>query len=197
MKILSLATLLLFSSLSFAKDDFLDERNLVIKSERFGDVISLTAENLKDVFVSYKIALGSGLSIVKPLVVSGTQAAPNIKVTLRKCVTIVCQTVELDADLTITKVDGACDENFFLKADLQRSSDTLTDVYDYFYTTICANRSAEGAKATLSSYAFRARTYNGGIVASTIRDILQLQIAPIMKSLQTELDENIRVIDGN
>ena len=197
MKIITLGLFIIFSSLAFAKDDFLDKRELVINSERFGDVISLTAENLKDVFLGYKIAVGPGLSIVSPLVVSGTQASPNMRVTLKKCITIICETVSLDADLTITKVDGTCDENFILKADLQRSSDTLTEVYDYFYTTICANRSAQGANTILTSYAFRANTYSGGIVASTIKDILQLQIAPIIKSLQTELDKNIQVIDGN
>jgi hypothetical protein len=196
MKILAFTFVLLFPLLTFAKEDLLDKSELVIKSERFGDVISLTAENLKDVFMGYKIALSQGLSIVKPLVVSGTQAGPNIRVSLKKCVTIVCNTVDLDADLSITKVEGRCDENFFLKADLQKSSYTLTEVYDYFYTTICANRSAQGAKVSLTSYAFRARTYSGGIVASTIRDILQIQITPILKSLQTELDKNIQIIDG-
>lgn len=197
MKAITLGIFLIFSSLAFGKDDLLDKRELAIRSERFGDVITLTAENLKDVFLGYKIALDSGLTIVKPLVISGTQANPNMKVTLKKCIAIICETVSLDADLTITKVNGACDENFVLKADLQKSSDRLTEVYDYFYTTICANGSAQGAKAVLTSYAFRASTYSGGFIASTIKDILQLQIAPILKSLQTELDKNIRIIDGN
>lgn len=197
MKTITLATLLVLSSIAFAKDDLLDKRELSIKSERFGDVIALTAENLKDVFLGYKIALGSGLSIVRPLVVSGTQANPNMRVTLKKCVAFVCETVSLDADLTITKVDGACEENFILKADLHKSSATLTVVYDYFYTTICANGSAQGGSAVLTTYAFRASTYNGGFIASTIKDILQMQVAPIVKSLQAELNKNIQIIDGN
>lgn len=195
MKNFTILFFLLYSSFIFAQDDSLDRQDITIKSQRFGDVISLTAENLKDVFMGYKVALNSGLSIVKPLEVSGTQANPNIKVSLKKCVAFVCQTVKLDIDLTISKVEGSCDENFYLKAELDRSSSTLTDVYEYFYTTICAKRSPEGAKVTLSSFATRARSYNSGMVASNIKQILQLQIAPIIKSLQTELNKNIQIID--
>lgn len=196
-KLLTLSVLLSISTLAFATDDLLDRRELPLKSERFGDVIALTAQNLKDVLDGYQIALGPGFSIVKPLVVSGTQAAPNIQATVRKCFAFVCRNVEVDADLTITKVDGECDENYYLKADLHKSGELLTDVYDHFYTQICARRSSEGATISLTSYASRADTYNGGLIASTIQEFLELQITPIMESLQTELNKNIRIVEGH
>lgn len=196
MKNLTLAFLLFLPSLSFATDDLLDKRELTVKSQRFGDVIALTAENLKDVLDGYKVALGPGFSMVKPLVVSGTQAAPNIQATIKKCFAFVCKNVELDADLTVTQVEGECEENYYLKADLSKSGELLTDVYDNFFSVICAKRSGEGATVTLTSYATRARTYNGGIIASTIQEFLELQIPSIMQSLQTELNKNIRIIDG-
>lgn len=196
MKFITLAFLLISSTISFANDDLLDKQVLTIKSDRFGDVFDLTAQNLKNVFSRYKIVLGSGFSIVKPLVVSGTQANPNITATLKKCVAFVCRDVAVDADLTVNKVQGACDENYYLKADLQRSGDMLTNVYDYFYSNICAKKTAEGAEVTIISYAARARTYNGGPIASTIQSFLRLQIDPIMASLQVELNKNIKVVDG-
>ncbi len=189
--------LFVFSSLTFATDDLLDQRELTIKGERFGDVIALTAENLKDVLDGYKIALGPGFSIVKPLVVSGTQASPKLQATVRKCFAFVCRDVEVDADLTIDQVEGECEVNYYLKADLQKSGELLTDVYDDFHTTICANPSSEGATLVLTSHATRARYYSGGIIASTIQEFLRLQISPIMESLQIELNENIRVVNGH
>lgn len=195
MKPFSLCLLLTLSTLSFASDDLLDKRDLTVKSHRFGDVIALTAENLKDVLDGFKIALGPGFSIVKPLVVSGTQASPNITATIKKCFAFVCKNAEVDADLSVTQVQGDCDENYYLKADLQKSGELLTDVYDNFYSVICAKRSPEGATVTLTSYATRARTYNGGLIASTIQEFLELQIPPIMHSLQTELNKNIQIVE--
>ena len=187
----------ILSSISFAAEDLLDQRDIEIKSLRYGDVIALTAENLKDVLAEYKIALGPGFSLIKPLKVSGTQSNPNLTTVVRKCVVFVCRNVEFDADVTIDEVEGECLENYYLKADLQRSGQLLTDVYDNFYTKICVNPSAQGAKVLLTSYATRARNYNGGPVASIIKEFLELQITPIMTALKTKLDANIRVIDGN
>lgn len=196
MKITALLFLILFSTLTFATDDFLDRRELSIKSERYGDVIALTAENLKDVFDNFKIAVGSGFTLVKPLVVSGTQAMPNLQATVRKCFAFVCRNVELDTDVTVSEVNGECAENYLLKADLQKSGELLTDVYDNFYTTICAQPTSDGAKVTLTTYATRSPNYSGGVIASTIQDFLRLQITPIMNSLQTQLNHNIRIVHG-
>lgn len=197
MKYLSIILLFVSSTLTFAKDDLLHTQELSIKSGRYADVIDLTAANLKDVFKDFKLVMGPGFSVVKPLMISGTQAMPNFRATLKKCVTIICETVDVDADLVISEAQGSCAENYYLKADLDKSGELLTNVYEYFFSVICVNPSPEGATATLKTYAARARGYSGGPIASTIKDFLRLQIAPLMSSLQRQLDENIRVIEGN
>jgi hypothetical protein len=197
LKLTLICALFSYLSLAHAFDDFLSKEELEIKSIKYEQVVELTAINLKPVFDHYKIALGSGFSIVRPLQVLGTNSNPILQGTLKKCIAFICQDVDLDASVTITKIHGPCDVNYFLKADLSRSSHWLTGEYEYFATTVCANHSADGAKGTLNSYAHRASTYGGGPIASTIFNFLLLQIEPIMNSLHARLNENIKVVEGS
>ncbi len=195
-KLILILCLSSLTTLAFAKDDFLSQQDLDIKTGHYEEAIFKTAENLKAIFDHYKIALGPGFYIVKPLEVVGTRSNPVLKGILKKCISFICHDVDLDASLTITKVQGPCDVNYYLKADLSRSSSLLTDIYEYFSTTVCAKRTVSGAHITLSSSAHRAGTYIGGPISSNILSFLGLQIEPIKNSLETELNKNIKMIEG-
>lgn len=182
--------LVFISSSAIAADDLLDDQVMSIKAANYSQTLEVTASKLKEVFDRYEIALSRGYSITRKMEVSGTASTPLIQAGIRKCVAIVCQDVDLDIVLSITKVEGTCAQNYFLKADLARSSSNLTEVYDFFATSLCATPTSDGASVRLVTTARRASTYNSGPVASTIKSFLRLQIGPISRALGEELAEN-------
>lgn len=187
--------LIVFAVLSsgsvWAASDALAQQRLTIRSQDAAGVLQRTVDNVKDVFERYHVALDSGTQIVSPLQVGGTQSHPVIKVTLKKCVTLICQTVNLDAEISVDPVSGSCAKNFVLTADMERSGQLLTDVYDRFDVAICMNN-VDSASATLdlTATAHRAPKYSSGVVQKQIFQLLQLQISPIVRALNETLQAN-------
>lgn len=179
------------SSLVWAASDSLAQERLTIRSSDAAGVLQTTVENVKDVFERYEVALDSGTQIVSPLQVGGTQSHPVIKVTLKKCVAFICKTVNLDSEISVDPSSGSCAKNFVLTADLQRSGQILTDVYDRFNVAICM-KNVDGQTATLdlTATAHRAPSYESGMIQKQIFQLLQMQIRPIVKALNETLHEN-------
>lgn len=177
-----------FSALAAPEHDFLAQKNIQIQSDDPGRVFERTADNPKAIFQRYKPKLDSGSKITSPLQIGGTQANPTIKVSVRKCVAIICQTVDLDAEVSIRETSGSCKKNYALSADLRRSSATLADTYDRLDVTICYQQSkANEAQLQLAAYAHRAPRYDGGVVQKEIMEFLQLQVQPITQALAETL----------
>jgi hypothetical protein len=174
-----------------ASHDFLAQKNLRILNANPMMVFERTADNPKSIFQRYKPKLDSGSRIVSPLQIGGTQKNPTVKVSIRKCVAIICQTVDLDATVSIQEVSGSCDRNFAMYADLRRSSPTLSDTYDRLDVSICYNDFTVGeAKLELGAYAHRAAKYSSGPIQREVLDFLQLQVQPIVQALAETLRAN-------
>lgn len=179
------------STLAAPEHDFLAQKNLSIQSPNPLRVFELTAESPKAIFQRYKPKLDSGSKITSPLQVGGTETNPTIKVSIRKCVAFICQTVDLDAEVTIRETSGSCKKNYAMYADLRRSSSTLADTYDRLDVTICYQQSKPNeAQLQLAAYAHRAAKYSGGVVQKEIMDFLQLQVQPITQALAETLRSN-------
>lgn len=179
------------SSWGAPEHDFLAQKNILIQSQNPLRVFELTADNPKAIFQRYKPKLDSGSKITSPLQVGGTQTHPTIKVSIRKCVAFICQTVDLDAEVTIRETSGSCKKNYAMSADLRRSSDTLSDTYDRLDVTICYQQTkTTEAQLQLAAYAHRATKYSGGVVQKEIMDFLQLQVQPITQALAETLRSN-------
>ena len=191
-QILTLIACSLFQTFAHAADsDFLAQKSLIILNSNPEQVFERTADNPKAIFERYEPKLDSSSKIVNPLRIGGTQDNPTIKVSIRKCVSFICQTVDLDAEVTLKEARGSCDRNFLMQADLRRSSDTLSDTYDRLDVTICYRNTKSGeAKLDLTATARHASRYSTGIVQRQILDFLQLQIQPITRALAETLRAN-------
>jgi hypothetical protein len=119
-------------------------------------VIAGIASNIKSVFENYQPQLDSGSQIVAPYEMSGSAINPEITVSVQKCVTIICQTVALDAMITLEKTTGSC----------YHKGSNGTGSVDF------------------SGSATEAPNYSGGEVADQIFDFLQLQIEPMAQAFQ-------------
>lgn len=189
---LVLSALLFLVSVAQANThDALAKKSLTYQAADPSRVLTLTADNPKALFERYRPKLDSSSKITSPLQIGGTRDNPVIKVSIRKCVTFICQTVDLDAEVALSPISGSCDKNYFLQADLRRSSDTLSDVYDRLDVTICFKNTKSGeGQLQLVAQARRAPSYSGGVVQKQIMDFLQLQIDPIVSALAETLRTN-------
>jgi hypothetical protein len=148
-------------------------------------VIAGIASNIKSVFENYQPQLDSGSQIVAPYEMSGSAINPEITVSVQKCVTIICQTVALDAMITLEKTTGSCDQNYNMVLDLTKSSSTLSDVYSSIVVSVCYHKGSNGTGSVdFSGSATEAPNYSGGEVADQIFDFLQLQIEPMAQAFQ-------------
>lgn len=178
-------------SQAFAGSDFLAEQTVQIQSTRSGDVLNRTVADPKAVFERYQPALDSSSKIVRPVRVSGPNNKPVMEVSIKKCVGFICQTVDLDAVVTIREGRRAgCDRIFMLQADLARSSQQVRDVYDRLDAKMCYNASTDG-KGTLllSASAHHGPSYSQGFTQKELFKMLKMQVAPIIKALQETLKD--------
>src|SRR5258708_361767 len=88
-------------SSAFAGSDFLAEQTVLIQSTNSNEVLSRTAGDPKAIFERYQPALDSSSKIVRPVQVSGPANKPVMDVSIQKCMSFVCQTMDLDAVITI------------------------------------------------------------------------------------------------
>lgn len=195
MKCLSLKSVLLVfvATLSFPSfaNDKLAKGTITINSSNSEAVLDRTLGDLRAVFKRLRPNPDGG-TWVKELVVSGTRSNPIMQMSLRKCVAFVCETVDLDADVSMREVRGECDRNFVVEADLSRSSKILTDYYRRLDTSICFNKSSSG-KGTLiaEAVAIRAPGFKNGVIQKEILSTLKAQARPIIYAVDESLKANL------
>jgi hypothetical protein len=189
MRIIGLVFAAVLSISAWAQNqDPLGSRTIDVSGPNAEDRLNALAANLKSVFELYQPQLDSDSQIVAPYTVSGSATQPEIAVSVQKCVSVVCETVDLDAHIALTNVKGDCDRNLSLHIDMSQSSSNLTDVYDALQVNICFHRASNGS-GTLDvvGYAVESPTYSGGEVADQIFDFLQMQIDPMADAFQQSL----------
>ena len=179
--------LFLFSALASARaqSDFLAHQTIQIPGNQPEASLQHVEDNLRSVFERYQPAVDYSLTLVNPVQVGGTLTEPTMKLTLEKCVLIVCKDVNLDAEMSLSQVSGPCDRNLLLVAELGRSSEILTNVYDRFEVQICLKKTQGLLDLTASAH--QALSYSTGIVQGQILKVLQMQIGPILTAVQQEL----------
>lgn len=161
-----------------------------IKAAEPEAVLNKTVDNLKGVFQRYVPALDSNTTIVSPLKVGGSATRPTFHIALRKCVLVVCETVELDAAISLRDVNGSCARNFVLDADLRRSSPRMSENYQALKVDICFQSKDTNARITTEAWAIRAPSYSDGIVTDEILKMLKMQIQPMSDALKKSLIAN-------
>jgi hypothetical protein len=170
---------------AFAGSDSLAQASVKIDNTRSGDVLNRLISNPKAVFEHFQPALDSGSTIVRPVQVTGSATHPNMQVSIKKCVAFVCETVDLDADISIREGKQAgCDRAFQLVTDLTRSSDLVSSTYDRLDTSICYKASADGrGTLTMNASANQASSYSKGFFQAQMFNMLKLQVAPIVSAV--------------
>jgi len=201
----NLVTLIVLSCFAFAQDSYarsgtsqrqqrssdrLIKTQFDIRAAEPEAVLNKTIENLKGVFQRYKPALDSNTEIVSPLKVGGTAARPNFSVGLRKCVFVVCETVDLEAAISLREVSGGCERNLVLDADLRRSSARMSDNFRALKVDICFQSKGTNARITTEAWAIRAPSYSDGLVTDEILKMLKMQIQPMSDALKKSLIAN-------
>jgi hypothetical protein len=174
-----------------ASSDALGKLQIKISHNNSEIVLNKTLSDVRAVFQNYHPALDSSTKIKSPVRVSGSSTRPFVEVTMEKCVVIVCQTVDMKADITVKDTDGKCTKNFILRADLTRSSEILTNVYDSLDVVGCYQRSADGQGIlTFGGSAHHAPKYSGGPIQNEIYQLLKLQLDPIASATKKVLKQN-------
>jgi hypothetical protein len=153
-------------------------------------VLESTITKLRSVFKRYRPAFDSGTTVVKPLVVSGTEANPRLQITAKKCVLFVCETVELDALIFLDEVSGRCTRNFILTADLSRSSEILVKNYRALKVNICFEQNGGSAQLRIDAFAEQGAQHSPGTITNEIFKMLSLQIPPMTSALIQSLEAN-------
>jgi hypothetical protein len=190
MKVSLFFSALIFTCFAFAQDDVLLKKSLTLKTSDLAAVMNTTEENIK-LFVDYfDVKLDSNTKIISPKSVIGTQQQPVLKVTLKKCVFFICQTIDLDAEFSLEKTNGSCDFNYQLIVDLQRSSGMLTNLYSHIKTDICIQKTSSGAQAQLTVNLIHAASYSSGIVQKQAYGLISLQGASLLESFKKVMKVN-------
>ena len=181
---------ILVISLTVRAQDVLLQKNLTLKTDQIDAVLSKTEDNIKIFIDNFDVQLDSGAKITSPKVVSGTLLQPVLQVSIKKCVFFFCQNIDLDAEFTLHKVGGACDVNYELVGDLQRSSPLLADLYSHINTIICIKKTVGGATAGLTVTLDRSAAYQSGIVQKQTLSFIQLQANSLVVSFSRVMLQN-------
>jgi hypothetical protein len=164
--------------------DVLLQKNLTVTTDQFDLVLQRTEGNIKAFVDNFNIKLASGSKVTSPKVVTGTLLQPVLKVSVKKCVFIICNTIALDAEFTLKKgaATAACDVTYVLAGDLRRSSSLLVNNYSDLNTNICIKKSATGAVAALNVYLVRSPRFSGDTVQSETLKFFKLQSTSVIES---------------
>ena len=172
-----------------ADSDFLAQETINIGTTSDATLDRVT-NDIRSVFYKYKPAVDSSSKITKQLRVGGSSTHPVLQVSIQKCVLFVCKVVDLDAEVSITQVQGHCARNLLMNVDLAKSSTMLTDVYDHLNVGICLSRTRDGqGNLKMIGEAHHAAQYSSGIIQKQIFGLLQLQVKPIVKALIETINE--------
>jgi hypothetical protein len=191
MKNLILFSLVFYSTRShqtWAQDALL-QKNLMMQTTQFEAVLNRTENNIKAFVDNFTVKLG-GAKLTSPQVVSGTIMQPVLKMSVKKCVFVICQTIDFDAEFSLQKGPGACTLNYILVGDLRRSSEGLAKLYTNMNTGICIQKTPQGATASLNVGLIRASTYSGSSVQKEIMKVMKNQADGIIESFSKVMIQN-------
>lgn len=168
--------------------DLLGQERIKIDSIKSEEVLNRMVSSPRAIFLRYKPGLDSGSELVAPVQVGGTNEQPTLKLSIRKCVFLICQTVDLDAAISIQSTQGKCTKNYVMIADLRRSSALLAELYDRMQVQICYQKTSDGrGSLDLTAHARQAPQYEGGIVQRQVFQMMQLQTQPILTAVKKTL----------
>ncbi|MBX3018462.1 MAG: hypothetical protein KF767_11265 [Bdellovibrionaceae bacterium] len=170
--------------------DPIASRSFQYRAQDPAAVLNATVAKLKSVFQRYRPVVDSGTTITKPLVVSGSESNPRLQMSAKKCVLFICETVDLDASVTIREVNGNCTRNFILTADLGRSTQKLVDNFRALKVNICAQIADASADLRIDAFAERGARYESGTITNEIFKILSAQIPAMTTALTESLKAN-------
>ncbi len=165
--------------------DLLLKKSLILKTPSLEKVLAKTESNIKVFADNFNVKLDSGSKIINPKKVGGTLMQPVLNITIRKCVFLFCQTIDLDAEFDLKVVNGPCDFNYELNVDLQRSSQMLTDLYSRIVTQICVKKNATGGTAALQVDLIHAPNYQSGIVQKQAFSLISLQGQSLLETFKS------------
>ncbi len=182
---------LLISTQVFAQNgEVLLQKNLTLKTANIGQVMAKTEANIKVFADNFKVRLDSKTKIVSAPQIIGPVLQPVYKITVKKCVLFICQTVALDAEFSLKKSTGQCNYNYILRVDLQRSSALLSDLYSAISAGICVQKSATGGVASVQVNLLHAPNYSTGIVQKQAFDLISLQAESILETVKAVMKFN-------
>ncbi len=184
--LLPIALLLAGSVAQAAGSDFITQKKLKVSGADPIKTVERTTDDLRSVFEKYQPALDADTRVVRPLQIKGSRREPTMSMSLEKCVLFICQTVDLNADMSTEPAKGSCDRNFVMKIDLERSSQLVTDLYQSIDVKACL----KGSSLELRAEAIHAPRHERGPLQEEAFRLLKAQIDPIMKALNTSLKEN-------
>lgn len=147
-------------------------------------VLNKMVGDVRAIFKNYKPA---GVTVKKEVEVTGSSTHPFMTVTMEKCVFLACQTVEMKADLTVVQETGKCAKNYLLKADISKSSETLSDQYGALNFKICFNKSSDGKYALVIKGLAEHGPGHGGAFQPVVYEVLQAQLDPIGTAIKKSL----------
>lgn len=188
---LSFLLVLLAAVLSKAQNqDVLLQKTLALKTNQIENVLKKTESNIEVFVENFEVKLDSGSKITQKKQIGGTLLQPVLKVSVKKCVFLFCQDVDLDAEFTLEKTQGSCSFNYRLSADLQRSSALLSDLYTAINTDICIQKTATGADAQLKVTLLHSDNYQSGIVQKQAFGFIKLQADSLLVSFSNVMKLN-------
>lgn len=182
-------------SFANAGADLLVRKTITFRSEDPTKAFLTSMENLREIFDLFQPGLDSSITLVKGPTITGTSSLPHLRMTLQKCVLIVCESVELSADISFRLVDGQCQHNLEVVADLRGSGKTLTNVYNRLTVPLCFtetsdNNSLKMGTIKAEAWAHKSPTYSKGMIQEIIMGVVQKQVDPILKATMKVIKKN-------
>lgn len=188
---LMMGLVLFFSAQVFAQTgEVLLQKTLTLKAPDIAQVLAKTESNIKVFAENFNVRLDSKSKITTPRQVIGPVLQPVYKISVKKCVFFICQTIDLDAEFSLKKVTGQCNFNYLLRVDLQRSSALLADLYSAISAGICVQKSATGGVASVQVNLLHAPNYSTGIVQKQAFELISLQGESILETVKTVMKLN-------
>jgi hypothetical protein len=184
MKMLRVLLFVFFCGGTVRAQDVLVQKTLTVTTDQFDQVLIKTENNIKAFVDNFNIKLASGSKITSPKVVTGTLLQPVLKVSVKKCVFVVCNTIDLDSEFTLRKAPATanCDASYTLAGDLRRSSQLLVNNYSDLNTSICIKKTATGALAALNVFLVRSPRFSSDVVQSETLKFFKLQSTSVIES---------------
>jgi len=182
---------MLFSLGSFANsEEIILQKKIDIQISNLNLFLTSVESDLRPFAENFHIQLDSGSKVVVPQEISGTQMQPVLKMSVKKCVFIFCQTIDLDVEFLLQKTSGSCDRNYLLSANLSRSSQLLTQLYSSIDTQICVHATDTGGQMQLRSTLIRAPDFQNNLIQKNAYALIKLQGQAIFESLVQVLKLN-------